>query len=183
MVGANSSLGASSLIQIDSGGTLDASALASFNLGAGQTLIGAGATIGDVVLGSGATLMAGFPDANTYTLTMNGSLTLQSGSTNIVIVNKTSTVANDTVAGLTLVTMGGTLVITNIGNPLDGGDAIQLFSTTSGLYNGSFASIIPATPGGGLVWDTSTLNSDGMLRVLRTGPPTNPTNITFSVVR
>jgi hypothetical protein len=125
--------------------------------------------------------MAGFPDANTYTLTMNGTLTLQPGSTNIVVVNKTSSVANDTVAGLTLLTMGGTLVITNVGNPLDGGDAIQLFSTTSGLYGGAFDKIIPATPGGGLVWDLSTLNTDGKLRVLRTGPPTNPTNITVTV--
>jgi hypothetical protein len=32
-----------------------------------------------------------------------------------------------------------------------------------------------------LTWDSSTLNSDGKLRVLSTGPPTNPTNITASV--
>lgn len=181
VVGASSSLGASSLIQVNSGGTLDVSAPASFNLGAGQTLIGAGTVVGGaIVFGSGATLAAGFPDNNTYTLTMNGSLTLQSGSTNIVVVNKTGAVANDTVAGLTSVTMGGTLVITNVGNPLANGDAIQLFSASSG-YSGSFGNIIPTTPGASLVWDLSTLNSDGKLRVLRTGPPTTPTNIVFSL--
>src|SRR5262249_24300035 len=46
---------------------------------------------------------------------------------------------------------------------------------------GSFSSIIPTTPGAGLVWDTSTLNTDATLRVLSTGPNPNPTNMTFSV--
>ena len=63
-----------------------------------------------------------------------------------MVVKKTGSVANDTVTGLTSVTMGGTLVINNVGNPLAGGDAIQLFSASSG-YSGSFDNIIPATPG------------------------------------
>jgi fibronectin-binding autotransporter adhesin len=179
-VGASSSLGASSLIQVNSGATLDVSAPATFSLGAGQTLIGAGTVVGGtVVFGNGSTLAPGFPDNNSYNLTMNGTLTLQTGSTNRVVVNKTSSVANDAVTGLTSVTMGGTLVINSVGNPLDNGDAIQLFFASGG-YIGSYDKIIPATPGGGLAWDLSTLNTDGKLRVLRTGPPANPTNIVFS---
>jgi hypothetical protein len=110
---------------------------------------------------------------------MNGTLTFQPGSTNVVVVSKGAIVANDTVAGLTSVAIGGTLVINNVGNPLAGGDAIQLF--TAGSYSGSFANIIPATPSANLTWDTSTLNTDGKLRVLSSGPPTNPTNIVASV--
>ena len=150
-------------------------------MGAGQTLIGAGTVVGgNVVFGTGATLAPGFPNSNTYTLTMNGNLTLQSGSTNLVVVNKTTSVANDTVAGLTSVTMSGTLVINNVGNPLAAGDAIQLFSASSG-YSISFANVIPATPGSGLAWDYSTLNSDGKLRVASSGPPSSPTNIVYPV--
>lgn len=48
-------------------------------------------------------------------------------------------------------------------NSLAGGDALVLFSATS--YSGTFASITPATPGTGLLWNTSTLASDGTLRV------------------
>ena len=32
-------------------------------------------------------------------------------------------------------------------------------------YNGSFASVTPATPGASLTWDLSTLSTDGTLRV------------------
>lgn len=180
VVGAASSLGTSSLVQVNSGGKLDVSAPAPFTFGPGQALIGSGTVTGAVVFASGATLAAGFPDNNTYTLTMNSDLTLQPGSTNVVRVNKGVTVANDTVAGLISVNMGGTLVINNIGNPLAGGDAIQLFSASSG-YNGNFANIIPATPGSSLTWDASTLNIDGKLRVLSSGPPTTPTNIVASL--
>lgn len=181
VIGPNSSLGASARIQVNSGATLNVSAPASVTLGAGQTLLGAGTiTGGSVIIGTGATLAPGLPDNNTYTLTMSGSLTLQAGSTNVVVVKKTTSVANDTVTGLTSVTLGGTLVINNVGNALAGGDAIQLFSATSG-YAGSFSGIIPATPGSSLAWDTSTLNTDGKLRVVQTGPPSTPTNIVASV--
>jgi autotransporter-associated beta strand protein len=179
LVGASSSLGNSSLIQVNGGGKLDVSAPASFTVGAGQTLIGSGTVTGAVVLASGATLAPGFPDNNTYTLTMNGTLAFQSGSTNVVRVNKGVTVANDTVAGLTSVAMAGTLVINNVGNPLAGGDAIQLFASSG--YSGNFANIIPGIPGAGLTWDSSTLTTDGKLRVLSSGPPTNPTNIVATI--
>jgi len=178
VVGTNSSLGASSLIQVNGGTLLNVSAPASFNLGGGQTLIGAGTVVGgNIVFGSGATLAAGFPDANTYTLTMNGSLTLQPGSTNVVIVNNG---ANDKVSGLTSVQMGGTLVVNNLGSPLASGQTIPLFSASS--YSGSFDAIVPATPGAGLIWNTNTLDSDGTLRVASaTGINPTPTNIVFSV--
>jgi autotransporter-associated beta strand protein len=182
VVGASSSLGSSSLIQVNSNATLDVSAPASLSLSAGQTLIGAGTVIGgNLVFGTGSTLAPGFPDGNTYTLTMNGNLTLQSGSTNLVVVNKTTSVANDTVASLTSVNMSGTLVINSVGSALAAGDAIQLFSASSG-YTISIAKVIPATPGTGLIWDYSTLNSDGKLRVASNGPPSSPTNIVYNVL-
>ena len=44
------------------------------------------------------------------------------------------------------------------------GDAIPLFQFTSA--HGAFAHITPSTPGTGLAWDTSTLATDGNLRVI-----------------
>jgi fibronectin-binding autotransporter adhesin len=176
VVGASSSLGTSSLIQVNSGGTLDVSALTSLTLGAGQTLIGSGTVTGAVALASGATLAPGLGGTSTASLAINGALSLGTGSTNVVVVNKTTGIANSKVTGLTSVAMGGTLVVANVGNALAGGDIIQLFSASGG-YVGNFANIIPLTPGANLTWDFSTINSDGMLRVLSSGPPTNPTNI------
>ncbi len=168
-VEATSSLGASSTIEVDGGSTLNVTAPASVNLGSGQTLIGNGTVLGgNVNFGSGSTLAVGFA-GSTYTLTMTGNLTFGAGSTNAVTINKTTGVASDRVVGLTNVTVGGTLVITNIGSALAAGDAIQLFSTTN--YSGSFSSIIPSTPGPGLTWSTSTLHTDGTLRVVGTAAP------------
>jgi len=58
-------------------------------------------------------------------------------------------------------------------------DSFKLFS--AGSYAGAFANIVPAAPLSGLAWDTSTLTTDGTLRI-KTGPATNPTNITATVV-
>lgn len=179
-VGANSSLGSSSLVSISSGATLNTSALATFQLGSGQTLMGNGTlTANSVGFANGSTLRPGVAGTNTSSLTLSGSLTLQSGSTNVVVVNKTTSVANNKVVGLASVSIGGTLVISNVGNALAAGDAIQVFSSV-GSYSGSFSQIIPATPNAGLVWDTSTLTSDGNVRVKSSGPPTNPTNLIYS---
>ena len=79
---------------------------------------------------------------------------------------------------MTSVSYGGTLALTNLSGTLAAGDAFKLFDATS--YSGSFANIVPASPGTDLVWNTNTLASDGMLRV---SPPMamNPTNITAVV--
>lgn len=158
-----------STIEIDGGGTLNVQSPASFNLGTGQTLIGNGNIAGgNVNFDSGSTLSVGFAGA-TYTLTMTGNLALEPGSTNMVTVNKTTGIADDKVVGLTNATMGGTLVITSIGSALAAGDEIPLFSATN--YHGSFSSIIPAVPGPGLAWNTSTLDTDGTLRVVAASSP------------
>ena len=60
---------------------------------------------------------------------------------------------------------GATLVIDNLGSALAGSDAIQVFTAASGI-SGTFGTIIPATPGPGLLWSQSTLDTDGMLRVV-----------------
>ncbi len=178
VVGATSSIGGSSLIQVNPAATLDVSAPASFTLGAGQTLIGAGTVSGgNIVFGSGATLAPGQGGTSTATLTMSGALTLQNGSSNVVVVNKTAGIANSKVTGLSSVAIGGTLVVNSVGNTLAAGDAIQLFS--AGSYSGGFANIFPASPGGGLGWNTSTLLADGTLRVTSAANP-QPTNIVFS---
>ena len=79
------------------------------------------------------------------------------------------------------ITLGGTLSLNITGDePLSATDTLTLLSATGG-YDGAFASIVPAKPGSGLAWDTTTLTTDGVLRIVAS-IPTNRTNITYSVV-
>jgi len=76
------------------------------------------------------------------------------------------------VVGITRLTYGGSLVVTNIGtNALAAGDTLTLFSATN--YSGSFASTnLPALTNG-LGWKVSGLNSAGVIQVATyTNPPT-----------
>ena len=177
-VGANSSLGSSPLVVVLAGGALDVTSQPTFTFNTGQALAGNGTVAANsIVFASGAVLAPGTGGTNASALTNTGSLTLQSGSTNVVVVDKTTSVTNSEVVGLTSVSIGGTLVVSNYGNALAGGDAIPLFSATS--YSGGYSQIIPATPGPGMTWNTSTLTTDGNLRVTSSGPPNTPTNITY----
>ena len=103
-------------------------------------------------------------------LTFNNGLTLSSGSTTAMDVNKAPS-TNDVVKVAGLLTYGGTLSLT-IGDTLDAADSFKLFA--AGSYGGTFASIVPASPGPGLVWNTNTLASDGVLRIASVAPPVPP---------
>src|SRR5439155_3437535 len=82
--------------------------------------------------------------------------------------------AYDKVIGLNKVTYGGTLNMVISGRPAVASDAFKLFSATtvatslSSPYAGAFTSIVPGAPGANLVWNTSTLATDGTLRITST---------------
>ncbi len=126
------------------------------------TLSGTETITGPVVINTFATLA---PGPSIGTLTISNTLTLQPGSSTSIDVNK-STGACDQIAGLTGITYGGTLVINNQAGVLAAGDAFHLFK--AGSYSGTFTRFSPPTPGAGLAWDTSTLATDGTLRVITT---------------
>jgi autotransporter-associated beta strand protein len=139
------------------------------------TLGGSGLMLGAVTVENGGVLAPGNPIG---ALTILNALTLQVGSTTRVEVNKTDG-TNDLVNGLTSITYGGNLVVTNLAGALTTNDVFKLFD--AGGYSGAFASVTPA-PGPRLAWDTNTLANDGILRItVATGPNPSPTNITFSV--
>jgi autotransporter-associated beta strand protein len=141
-------------------------------------------TNGLVKFGSGTLLLSA---TNTYTgattvsngtLLVNGSLgsgvigrltisnTLSLAGTTVMDLNKAAG-TSDQVVGLTTVTYGGTLVVTNLAGSLAAGDSFKLFDAAN--YTGSFSAIMPTSPGSGLWWDTNSLASSGTLRVA--GPP------------
>jgi hypothetical protein len=70
---------------------------------------------------------------------------------------------NDELTTDASITYGGTLNAVNVGASLLPGQSFKLFSAAS--YSGAFGSIVPATPGSGLTWDTSQLTVDGTISV------------------
>jgi len=112
---------------------------------AGGLLGGSGTILGPVLVQSGATLSKG--DALT-TLTISNSLSLESGSTTIMAVNA-ATSGQAMVVGLSNVSYGGTLVVTDLAGVPALGQSYPLFSAASA--SGNFASITP-NPGAGLRW-------------------------------
>ena len=106
------------------------------------------------------------PGTTIGTLSISNSVNLF-GST-IMDLNPV-TGAHDRVSGMTTITYGGTLVLSNLaGAAMTASNTFKLFSATS--YRGAFTSFLPAIPGPGLAWNTNSLTTDGTLRVVAISP-------------
>ena len=158
----SNALTGSSSFSVASSALLDVSAISpGLTLLPGQTLGGGGAIIGNLTVGSRATLSP----ANVFNvLTFSNALTLAPGSACVMEVNHAPLTNDQLQVGGTL-TLAGTLVITNLGSSaLAAGDNFKLFNAAS--YAGGFASITPAIPGAGMLWDASTLATNGTLHII-----------------
>ena len=126
---------------------------------AGGTLGGNGTIAGSVTVEGGGNLA---PGNSLEDLTINGELTL--GGTFTAEVNTGASPNTDRVLGTSAVNYGGTLEIVNQGSPLTTSDTFQIFP--AGTKNGGFT-VVPANPDNdtGLAWDTTTLITDGTLRI------------------
>jgi len=145
----------------------------------GATLGGSGFICGSVIVAPGANIEVN-PGLGVSTLTVSNNLILNPGSFVNLRINK-ATGVSDKITGVTTLTYGGTLMISNLAGVLTTNDIFTLFSAKT--YMGAFVGIKPTIPGEGLVWNTNTLSVDGTLRIaVAAGPATNPTNITVGVV-
>jgi len=133
------------------------------------TLAGTGTIPG--ILNNNAILAPG--DGGTGALTINGNITLASGSTNTFTVNGT-TLANSSVIAGGAVTYGGVLNIVPSGS-FTAGQTFTLFSGAGATSASSFASI-SGNPGSGLAFSFT----NGVLSVVTTGP-SGPATITNSI--
>ncbi len=158
-------------ITVASGATLDTGG-SGLTLVNGQTLSGNGTVTAGLVASAGSTVSpAVTPGASPVgTLTVSGAIHLS--GTNVMQLDPANG-TNDVLSSSSGVTYGGTLSLTNL-STLASGNSFKLFKAST--YSGAFTSIIPATPGPGLTWNTSGLSS-GILSISGGGPTTNA-NIT-----
>jgi fibronectin-binding autotransporter adhesin len=114
----------------------------------GGTLSGTGYFGGAVAI-AGGTLEPGVSTNLSEVLTINNDLTIN-GTALVQIGKSGATPVNDSVVGVTNITYGGTLVVTNVtGGTIVGGDAFVLFSA-SGTKTGNFTNIVVAPAVAGL---------------------------------
>jgi autotransporter-associated beta strand protein len=169
-----------------SGGTLDVAEnlqSASITVTGSGILRGLGSSVGPVVVTSGGTLAPGsglglIPNpvvagaSNTIVTNTIGTFTVSNNVTFAATGNGVFNVDNDyhvndqlvSIGGM--ITYGGTLMVNNTtasGQPFLNTQAIPLFSATN--YSGTVPTVYPVVPASNLVWNTSTLMTDGMLRV------------------
>jgi len=168
-LGASSALSSSPRINVAAGATLDVSGRsdATLNLAGAQILTGNGTVAGSLTAPSGTTVSPG----------VNGIGALS--VTNAVVLAGTTTMdlgtgTNDVFRGAASIQYGGTLNLVFPPGSLAAANTFKLFA--AGSYSGAFT-ITPATPGTGLAWNTTTLATDGTLRLVQT-VNTTPTNIT-----
>jgi autotransporter-associated beta strand protein len=138
---------------------------------AGGSLGGTGIINGNLVVNSGGTLA---PGASAGKLTVNGTVTLQ-GTTRLEI-NRTGP-TNDLLQVSTPLAFGGTLVVTNIGSTLLGGESFDLFNSPG--LSGAFTTVQLPPLAAGLSWNTSQLNVTGTISVTGTLLPPAISSLTY----
>ncbi|HLP77067.1 MAG TPA: cadherin domain-containing protein, partial [Candidatus Paceibacterota bacterium] len=152
------SLEASSQLHVMSGAVLDALGLSGgLVIPDGQVLSGGGLVRGNVLING--TLS---PGDGIGTLNFENGVTL--AGTTLIQINKTGlALTNDLVNTAGMLTLGGSLTVTNTGEALSLGDAFKFFDAAS--FGGSFASVTLPPVDAGLFWNTATLAADGTIRV------------------
>jgi autotransporter-associated beta strand protein len=156
-----------SSIRITSQGVLDVSSRTDSTLNLGlnalQTLSGNGILRGSLAVGGSGTVS---PGASIGTLTVTNAITYSSGATTLMELNRAATPNADKLVGGSI-TFGGTLIVTNLGAPLQPGDSFDLFD---GPLSGSFNLVILPNY---YSWNTNDLAVDGTITV--TGVLPGPT--------
>jgi autotransporter-associated beta strand protein len=152
-------------------GSIGGAAVTSF----GGTLGGNGVINGPVAVQGGGIIQPGLGGLDTSTLTISNTLNLAGNA--IFYLNQTNAQSSSRIAGVTTLTMGGTLTVTNVGIPLEGGDTFTLFSAAT--YANSFSVTNLPALASGLYW-TNTLSLNGTIAVVSTSAPSIPVVTNFS---
>jgi autotransporter-associated beta strand protein len=132
------------------------------------TLAGAGTIADPVFVATGGTLAPGAP-IGTLTCTFATAPAVTLAGTTVMEIAKTgATLSNDKVVATAGIALGGTLKVQASGDALSDGDTFQLFSSSA--LTEAFGTVELPVLAAGLEWDTTTLTTDGTIRVKGTAP-------------
>ncbi|MCR5180415.1 MAG: autotransporter-associated beta strand repeat-containing protein [Bacteroidaceae bacterium] len=140
----------------------------------GATLMGRGTVGAKVTVQNGGTLCAGDTlVSSSYTLKLTKGLTLNSGAVvEVPVALKNGTVANNRIAVTGAMAVGGATLLLNLDKApeLPNGAVITVFSKLGTVSGAGFDTILPERPSEEQEWDTSTLLTDGKIRVVAKVP-------------
>jgi len=158
-------------ITLSNAATLNVSAKAAgFVLAAAQTLAGNGSVVGRVTASGTVS-----PGASVGKLTFSTNLTL-AGTAVMEVSHNGSVVTNDAIACSNgTLTYGGSLVVSNVGPALTGGELFTIFVAPT--YAGAFAATTLPALNAGLNWHLGGLVSNGAIKVNRS-PVSGPATVT-----
>ena len=131
---------------------------------AGGTLVASGTLAGPASVTAAGTLAVAGTNA-LGTLTINNTLVL-AGTVRMEIERVSGTLTNDQIAGVSTLTCGGilTMVLASGSEGLAPGDSFKLFNATN--YTGHFTTVNLPSLTSGWTWDTSQLETSGLIIVL-----------------
>jgi len=129
----------------------------------GATLAGKGSTMAPVVVKDGGAIAPG--DMAIGQLSLKGDVTFNTASRLEIDINRSSRLCDKLICGNTL-KLAGSLCLNLLGGQYAASDAMTILSAKT--YSGEFSQIVPEAPAEGLMWDTSTLYTNGILRVVST---------------
>ena len=127
----------------------------------GGTLGGEGYIKNNVTLQDGAIVAPG--TEGTGKLTCYKALTLANNGSLIIEINRASG-EKDQLSNMASVTLAGTLKVEELsGTNFTAGESYKIIAASK--INGAFSAIEPATPGEGLAWDLSRMNTSGYIGI------------------
>ncbi|HTS18900.1 MAG TPA: pectinesterase family protein [Verrucomicrobiae bacterium] len=142
-------------------------------------LEGFGSLAGAAFITSGGLLTPG-NGTTVGQIVFSNSLTLASGSTTLIKLNKSQASNNDSVNVIGSISYGGTLTVTNVGPALTGGDVFTVLP--SGSQSGDFALTNLPVLNPSMYWDTSQLTTQGIIAVVFVPVPPGIVNLTNQAV-
>ncbi|MCX6335202.1 MAG: autotransporter-associated beta strand repeat-containing protein [Bacteroidia bacterium] len=134
----------------------------SVTVNAGGTMAGTPFITGPVTVKSGGIISPGISSTQTGTIKLLSTLDLQAGSTTNIKINRSGNL-QDTIRVSGAAILDGTLNITLLAGSYNAGNSFKIIR--AGSYSGTFSGITPETPGSDLIWDMSTLSTNGTIRV------------------
>lgn len=134
---------------------------------------GVGTCVGPVTVAAGGSIAPG--RSGIGTLTLSSTLSMDPAAVTVMEINRTNAQNADLLVA-PAIPLNGTLTVVNVGPDPQVGDTFQLFNgTLSGAFS---ATNLPSFTQPNLVWDTSLLASQGIIKVATSSLPLLPLKIT-----
>ena len=150
---------------------------AAYTVNSGATIMGAGTISSPVVVTAGASVAAGDTLVNFGVLKLNGGLTVaKDGEVHFPVKWNGSLAINNRISVTGDFNLNGSILVIDFhaDEPLPDGTELKLFSSLGNVKGVGFSKILPEKPSPTQSWDTSTLLTNGKIRIVNDNNAVKP---------